>query len=110
MIGPEGQTIFSESFFAPNNDLQVELINNVTEADTTAAANAITAANGITIYGPDVSDPVTGTYHIRGNLFETSDEYAVRAEIVAIGSERPEERIVDEFRMQVTTPTPQQPQ
>jgi plastocyanin len=110
LIGPDGQTIFSESFFVRASDLQVELINNATEADATTAANATTAASGISVYGPDVSDPVTGTYHIRGNLFETSGEYAVRAEIVAIGNEQPEERIVDEFRMQVTTPTPQQPQ
>jgi plastocyanin len=97
LLAPNGQTIFSESFFVLNNDLQVELINNAT-------------TNRTSVYGPDFSDPVTGTYHIRGNLFETSGEYAVRVEIVAIGNERPEERIVDEFRMQVTTPTPQQPQ
>ncbi len=96
LLAPNGQTIFSESFFVLNNDLQVELINNAT-------------TNRTSVYGPDFSDPVTGTYHIRGNLFETSGEYAVRVEIVAIGDERPEERIVDEFRMQVTTPTPQQP-
>jgi plastocyanin len=97
LLAPNGQTIFSESFFVLNNDLQVELINNAT-------------TNRTSVYGPDFSDPVTGTYHIRGNLFETSGEYAVRVELVAIGNERPEERIVDEFRMQVTTPTPQQPQ
>jgi len=96
LLAPNGQTIFSESFFVLNNDLQVELINNAT-------------TNRTSVYGPDFSDPVTGTYHIRGNLFETSGEYAVRVELVAIGNERPEERIVDEFRMQVTTPTPQQP-
>jgi plastocyanin len=112
LIGPDGQTIFSEPFFVRASDLQIELINNATDAGSTTAAatNITTDANAISVYGPDVSDPVTGTYHIRGNLFETSGEYAVRAEIVAIGSERPEERIVDEFRMQVTTPTPQQPQ
>jgi plastocyanin len=97
LLAPNGQTVFSESFFVLNNDLQVELINNAT-------------TNRTSVYGPDFSEPVTGTYHIRGNLFETSGEYAVRVEIVAIGNERPEERIVDEFRMQVTTPTPQQPQ
>ena len=107
LIGPDGQTIFSESFFARVSDLQIELINNA----TMDAGATTTAANGITIYGPHVSDPVTGTYHIRGNLFETSGEYAVRAEIVAIGNERPEERILDKFRMQVNAPTPpQQPQ
>ncbi len=103
LIGPEGQTIFSESFFAVNNDLQVELINNVTEADATAAANAATTANGITIYGPDFSDPITGTYHVMGDLFKTDGPYTIRVEVVAIGNDKPDERIVDEFRMQVTT-------
>ena len=52
-----------------------------------------------------------GRYHIRGNQFETSGVYALRGEIVAIGNEQPEEKIVDEFRMQMTTSTaPQQPQ
>ncbi|MDQ3852046.1 MAG: hypothetical protein M3299_04350 [Thermoproteota archaeon] len=90
LLGPNGQTIFSEPFFVRANDLQVELINNV-------------STNRISVYGPDFSDPITGTYHIRGNLFETSGEYAVRVEIVAIGNDRPDERIVDEFRMQVMT-------
>ncbi len=66
LIRPDGQTIFSESFFVRASDLQIELINNATDAGAMAAN--VTAANGISIYGPDVSDPVTGTYHIRGNL------------------------------------------
>ncbi len=92
LIGQTGETIFSESFFVRANDLQIELINNATGA-----------ANGISVYGPDVSDPITGTYHVIGNLFETSDEYAVRAEIVAVGDDQREQRIVDDFRMQVNT-------
>ncbi len=98
LIGPSGETIFSESFFVRANDLQIELINNAT-----GGANATGAANGISVYGPDVSDPVTGTYHVVGNLFETSGEYAVRAEIVAVGDDQPEQGIVDDFRMQVNT-------
>lgn len=38
-----------------------------------------------------------------GNLFETSGIYAVRVEVVAIANDQPDERIVDEFRMQLTT-------
>jgi hypothetical protein len=78
-------------FFVLNNDLQLELINNAT-------------MNRISVYGPDFSDPITGTHHIMGNLFETSGEYAIRVEIVAIGNDQPDERIVDVFRMQVTAP------
>jgi plastocyanin len=91
LLAPNGQKVFSELFFVLNNDLQVELINNAT-------------TNGISVYGPDFSDPLTGTYHIMGNLFETSGEYPIRVEIVAIGNDQPDERMVDVFRMQVTTP------
>jgi plastocyanin len=90
LLAPEGQRVFSESFFVLNNDLQVELINNST-------------MDRISVYGPDFSDPITGTYHVMGDLFETSGIYAVRVEIVAIGNDQPDERIVDEFSMQVTT-------
>ena len=91
LLAPDTQEeIFSESFFALNNDLQVELINNAT-------------MNRTTVYGPDVTDPITGTYHVMGNLFETSGEYTIRVEVVAIGNTAPTERIADEFRMQVTS-------
>jgi hypothetical protein len=90
LLAPDGQRVFSESFFVLNNDLQVELINNAT------------AANRLSVYGPNFSDPITGTYHVIGNLFETSGEYVVRAEILAIGDDQPDARIMDEFRMQMT--------
>ena len=97
LLGPDGQTIFSESFFVLNNDLQVELINNATTTTTTTE-------NGISVYGPDFSDPFTGTYHVMGNIFETSGTYLVRAEILAIGDDLLDEKIVGEFTIQVTMP------
>ena len=91
LIAPNTQReIFSESFFALNNDLQVELINNATMNTTSS-------------YGPDVSDPITGTYHIMGNLFETNGEYIIRVEAVAIGNTPPPTETADQFRLQVTT-------
>jgi hypothetical protein len=93
LLGPDGQQYFLNPSFILNNDLQVKLI-----------INATTAKNGISVYGPDFSDPVTGTYHVVGNLFETSGTYVVRAEIPAICDELQDERIVDEFRNQVTMP------
>lgn len=84
------EEIFSESFFVLDSDLQVELINNAT-------------MNGMQVYGPDFTDPITGTYHVIGDLFETSGDYTIRVEAVAIGSTAPTERIVDEFRIQVVT-------
>ena len=90
LLAPDGQPVFSESFFVLNNDLQVELINNA-------------SMNRISVYGPDFSDPITGTYHVMGDLFKTDGPYTIRVEVVAIGDDQPDERIVDEFRMQVTT-------
>lgn len=102
LLAPNTQEeIFSESFFVLDNDLQVELVNNAT-LDRTQ------------VYGPDFTDPRTGTYHVLGNLFETSGEYTVRVETVAIGSTPPTERIADEFRIQVipslSLPAPTPPQ
>jgi hypothetical protein len=102
LLAPSTQEeIFSESFFVLDNDLQVELINNATQ-------------NRTQVYGPDFTDPVTGTYHVLGNLFETSGEYTIRVETVAIGSTQPTERIADEFRIQVipslSLPPPSQQQ
>ena len=85
------EEVFSESFFTINNDLQVELINNAT-------------MNRTAVYGPDVTDPLTGTYHVMGDLFKTNGEYTIRVEVVAIGNTAPSQRIVDEFPIQVAAP------
>lgn len=91
LLAPNTQEeVFSESFFVLDNDLQVELVNNATMNRTQA-------------YGPDITDPITGTYHVMGNLFETSGEYTIRVEALTIGNTTPTERIVDEFSIQVVT-------
>ncbi|MDQ3561627.1 MAG: hypothetical protein M3382_01355 [Thermoproteota archaeon] len=91
LVAPNTQEeVFSESFFVLDNDLQVELVNNATMNRTQA-------------YGPDITDPITGTYHVIGNLFETSGEYTIRVEALTIGNTTPTERIVDEFSIQVVT-------
>ena len=91
LLAPNTQEeVFSESFFVLDNDLQVELVNNATINRTQA-------------YGPDITDPITGTYHVMGNLFETSGEYTIRVEALTIGNTTPTERIVDEFSIQVVT-------
>jgi len=38
-----------------------------------------------------------------GNLFETSGEYTIRVEALAIGDTASTERIAEEFRIQVLT-------
>ena len=91
LLAPNTQEeVFSESFFVLDNDLQVEIVNNATMNRTQA-------------YGPDITDPITGTYHVIGNLFETSGEYTIRVQALTIGNTTPTERIVDEFSIQVVT-------
>ena len=80
----------SQSHFCTDSDLQVELVNNAT-------------MNGMQVYGPDFTDPITGVYHVIGNFFEASGEYTIRVEAIAIGNTPPTQRIVDEFRIQVVT-------
>lgn len=91
LLAPNTQEeVFSESFFVLDNDLQVELVNNAT-------------MNRTQVYGPDVTDPITGTYHVSGNLFQTSGDYTIRVETISIGNTPPPERIADEFKIQATS-------
>ena len=62
--------IFSKSFFAKGNDLQFELLSS----DLDEAL----------VYGPDLSDPIIGAYHIRDNFPDGT--YTLKVEITSIGS------------------------
>jgi hypothetical protein len=82
-------TTFSRSFFAiGNNVLQLELIPRPDQ-------------NKTTVYGPDVTDPVTGAYHVEGNFVKPGNEYTIRAEITSIGNDEPPGRVVDDFAFRV---------
>ena len=82
-------TTFSRSFFTiGNNNLQLELIPRPDQ-------------NKTTVYGPDVTDPVTGAYHVEGNFMQPGKDYAIRAEITSIGNDEPPGRIVDDFAFRV---------
>lgn len=84
------QTVFSRSFFALGNDLQLELI---------AANNTNTTTR---VYGPDFSDPITGAYHVESNFFKPNTDYRLTAEVTAIGSQIPQNQIRDTFNLRVT--------
>ena len=58
-----------------NNDLQLELIPRPD-------------LNKTTVYGPDITDPVTGTYHVERNFMELEKNYTIRAEITSIGNRK----------------------
>jgi hypothetical protein len=82
---------FSRSFFVlGNDDLQLELIPRP-DQDTT------------TVYGPDVTDPATGSYHVEGDFMKPGNDYTIRAEISSIGNEKPLDRIVDDFPFRVVS-------
>jgi plastocyanin len=89
ITGNDNSTVFSREFFALGNNLQLELIS---------ANNS-----GATVYGPDFSDPITGTYHVQGNFLKPNTEYKIFAEITAVGSERPANTISDTFGLKVTS-------
>lgn len=79
--------IFSKSFFTIGNDLQLELVQGEN--------------NQTTFYGPDFSDPITGTYHIQKKF--ASGEYILRAELTAIGSNIIKSKTSDDFRGKIIT-------
>ncbi len=97
LFTPNNTRVFSHSFYALNNDLLVELIQN---------KNATIPANQTAIvYGPDITDPITGTYHVSGLLFNQDGNYTIRAEITAIGNQLPSQRLMDEFNFNVVGST-----
>jgi plastocyanin len=88
ITGDDNATAFSREFFALGNSLQLELIS----ANTTETS----------VYGPDFSDPITGTYHVQGNFLKPNTNYKISTEITAIGSEKPQNTISDTFVLNVT--------
>ena len=74
--------IFSQSFFAKGNDLQLELV----DSDLTIPL----------VYGPDFSEPITGSYHLRNNF--PDGEYILKVEITGIGANLTQTKILDEFK------------
>lgn len=106
--GNTNQTVFSRTFFALGNDLQLELIaapvaanNTSASIDATSTTNATTTTPATTVYGPDLSDPITGAYHVQGDFLKPNTDYNIAVEITAIGSQIPENPIRDTFTLRV---------
>ena len=81
-----GEEAFSDEFQSRGGDLQVELIP--TDGETR-------------VYGPDISDPIIGAYHIEGSFLKDNAAYTIRAEITRLFDRAPEERLVDEFGVRI---------
>lgn len=85
--GQETSKVFSNTFVVRNNNLQVELIpDNSTET---------------IVYGPDVSFPLTGAFHAKGDFLNETGTYIARVEVTAIGFDPPPEPLADEFQLEV---------
>lgn len=74
--------ILSQSFFAKGNDLQLELVAS--------------DLNIPLVYGPDFSEPIIGSYHVRNNF--PDGEYILKVELTGIGSNLTQTKILDEFK------------
>jgi hypothetical protein len=85
----DNATAFSREFFALGNDRQLEIIS--------------TNTTRVSVYGPDFSDPITGTYHAQGNFLKPNTEYKITAEITSIGSQIPQNTINDTSVMKVSS-------
>ncbi|HET8792939.1 MAG TPA: hypothetical protein VFM31_04025 [Nitrososphaeraceae archaeon] len=79
------KAVFSQTFYVKGNDLQFELLSSNLDEPL--------------IYGPDFSDPITGTYHIRDNF--PDGDYILIVEITGIGPNLVEKKIADEFKGQI---------
>jgi plastocyanin len=84
----ETSKVFSSTFVVRNNNLQVELVpDNSTET---------------IVSGPDVSFPLTGAFHARGDFLNETGNYTARVEVIAMGFDPPSAPLADEFRLEVT--------
>ena len=81
----DGDQVFSDDFLTLGGNLQVELIP--TDSSTR-------------VYGPDVSDPVIGAYHVEGNFLKVPGDYKVLAEITTVAGQPPANQMGDEFEVQ----------
>jgi len=79
--------VLSQTFFVKGNDLQFELL--ASDLDESL------------VYGPDFSDPATGTYHIREKF--PNGDYILMVEITAIGPNLTQPKIVDVFKGKITS-------
>jgi plastocyanin len=50
-----------------------------------------------TTYGPDLSAPITGTYHIEGPILVESNDYIIKVELTSIDGKSPSKPIEDVF-------------
>lgn len=87
----DGTEAFSGDFPVLGKDLYLELIP--TDTDTK-------------VYGPDISDPVVGAFHIEGKFLKENAAYTIGAEITKLSDKTPDEPITDGFGLKIVPEFP----
>lgn len=82
----DGQERFSEEFQTLGGKLYLELVPTDDEARVT---------------GPDISDPVIGTYHVSGTFLKDNAAYTIRSEITQLSDAPLEQPLADEFGVRI---------
>ncbi|HET7283734.1 MAG TPA: hypothetical protein VFI70_03545, partial [Nitrososphaeraceae archaeon] len=80
--------VFSKTFTVAGEKLPLELI-------------AGSYINQTRVYGPDFSS--TGAYHLEAPFLKGNAKYTIRAEIAAINTKQPQNKIADQFSLRTIT-------
>lgn len=83
------KTMFDNNFqVIGGSGLQVELIsdNNM---------------NHTNVYGPDVTDPITGAYHVEQNFVDGN--YVINVKAISVGNDILEDNVSDEFGLRIVS-------
>ena len=84
---------------ATNTNINNEKIDTIL-SNTTSSSSSIPLSNSTiktTTYGPDISSPITGTFHIGGPILVEDNDHIIKVEIVSIDGKSLSEPIEDVF-------------
>lgn len=71
--------------------------NKNNKTDTTGISSLSTSTIKTTTYGPDISSPITGTFHIEGPILVEPNDYIIKVEIISIDGKSISNPIEDVF-------------
>ena len=78
-----------------------EFVRDNLSNDSDSTGNSLLSRSTIqtTTSGPDISSPITGTYHIEGPILVEPSPHLIRVEVVEIDNTQPRQPLVDEFML-----------
>jgi plastocyanin len=86
--------------FAKQEPEKIELGNNKNDVAMLSNTSSIPLSKSTiktTTYGPDLSAPITGTYHIEGPMLVESNDYIIKVELISIDKKSLSKPIEDVF-------------